>query len=99
MTQFMTVGVCNVVCYDRLCKNRFVARVNERVQQEIQIASCMFDKGLGFILQPAVSCTLVQIYANVDESPVLSCGRWIYKLCCVLGWGMVGAVYILFCAA
>jgi hypothetical protein len=28
MTQFMTVSVCSVVCYDRVCNNRFVARVN-----------------------------------------------------------------------
>jgi len=86
MTQFVTVSVCSVVCYNRLCNNRSVARVNERVQQVIQVARRTFCKSLGFILHPAVSCTLVQILANVGESPVLNCGRWIYKLFCVFRW-------------
>jgi hypothetical protein len=86
MTQFVTVSVCSVVCYDRLCNIRFVARVNEHVQQVIHIARCMFCKSLGFILHSAVSSALVQILANVGESPVLSCGKWIYKLFCEFGW-------------
>jgi hypothetical protein len=98
MTQFVTVNVCSVVCYDRLCNSRFVARVNEHVQQVIQVARCMFRKGLGFILHPVVSHILVQILANVGESPVLSCGRQICKLFCVFEWGWAGVVYILFCA-
>lgn len=73
--------------------------MNERVQQEIQIARRTFRKGLGLILLPAVPHTLVQVLANVGESPVLSCGRWIRKLCCVLGCGWGGAECILFCVA
>jgi hypothetical protein len=98
MTQFVTVSVSSVVYYDMLCNNRFVPRVNERDQQEIQIARRVFRKGLGFILEPAVSCTLAQILTNVGESPMLSCGRWILKLCCVLGCGWGGAVNIVLCS-
>jgi len=89
MTQFTTVILCSVLYCDGLCNNKFVARVNEHVQQEIQIARHTYCKGLGFILQPTASLTAVQILANFGESPVLSCGRWIHKLCCVLGCGVV----------
>ena len=44
MTQFVTVSVCSVVYYDRLCNSRFVARVNEHVEQEIQIARHAFHR-------------------------------------------------------
>jgi hypothetical protein len=71
MAKFVTVSVYSVVYYDRLCNKTFVARMNEHVQQEIQIERRMFHKGLDFTLQRAVSCTLVQVLANVGESPVL----------------------------
>jgi hypothetical protein len=42
MTQFVTVSICSVVYNDRLPNYSFKARVNERVQQEIQIARRTF---------------------------------------------------------
>jgi hypothetical protein len=33
MTQFATVILCSVVYCDELCNDKFVARVNEHVQQ------------------------------------------------------------------
>jgi len=99
MTQFTTVILCSVVYCDRLCNDKFVARINEHVQQEIQIARHTYRKGLGFMLQSATSLTVVQILANFGESPVLSCGRWIHNICCVLGCGCGAAVCILLCAA